>query len=102
MTDSKTRGVLGDKDFHELCRKRNLVTITLTIVSLLVYFGFIFLIAFGHDLMAHKISESVTLGIPVGIGVIVVSWLLTGIYVYWANREYDTLVERVKDKVNNS
>ena len=102
MTNSKTYRVLEDKDFHELCRKRDRVTVTLTIISLLIYFGFIFLIAFGRDLMAYKISQSVTLGIPVGIGVIVVSWLLTGIYVYWANREYDTLVERVKEKVNNS
>lgn len=102
MINSKIYNVLEDRDFQELCRKRDLVTVTLTIISLLIYFGFIFLIAFGRDLMAHKVSQNVTLGIPIGIGVILVSWLLTGIYVFWANREYDALVERVREKVNNS
>lgn len=102
MANSKTYSVLEDEDFKELCRKRDLITVTLTIISLLIYFGFISLIAFGRELMAYKVSPSVTLGIPIGIGVIVVSWLLTGIYVYWANREYDTLVERVKEKVKRS
>jgi uncharacterized membrane protein (DUF485 family) len=64
-----------------------------------VYYGFIFLIAFGKPVLAKKITENVTLGIPVGIGVIVLSCLFTGIYVYWANGKYDPSVAHFKRKL---
>ena len=71
----------------------------LTILTLLVYYGFIFLVAFKKSVFGIKITTNITLGIPIGIGVIVASWLLTGIYVRWANNRYDTLVQSVRDKV---
>ena len=63
------------------------------------YFGFVFLIAFGRDFLSSDIAPSITVGIPIGIGVIIVSWVLTGIYVRWANQKYDVMVEKLKDKI---
>lgn len=91
--------LLQDPEFHELSRKRNAITAVLTLLILAVYYGYIFLIAFKKELLAYKFTTNVTAGIPLGISVILISWLLTGIYVRWANRKYDPLVQRLKDKI---
>jgi uncharacterized membrane protein (DUF485 family) len=48
--------------------------------------------------MARRIGDVTTLGIPLGIGVILISWALTAFYVVWANRVHDVEVRRLKDK----
>jgi uncharacterized membrane protein (DUF485 family) len=95
------RALLNDPDFVSLCRRRNRISAVLTALTLLVYYGFIFLLAFDRDFFGRKISERITVGIPIGIGVIVVSWILTGIYVAWANSRYDAMVARLKGKLTD-
>jgi uncharacterized membrane protein (DUF485 family) len=97
-TDSehKIRQVLEDADFKKLASKKDSITLTLTLLTMAMYFGFMFLLAFNRDFMGRKLGNGVTLGIPLGIGVIVLSWIFTGIYVRWANSEYDDMVRRVK------
>ena len=64
---------------------------------LLVYYGFIAIIAFDKELLATRIGSGVmTWGIPVGFGVIVFTIVITAIYVMRANGEYDELTERIK------
>ncbi|MGH7472037.1 MAG: DUF485 domain-containing protein [Longimicrobiales bacterium] len=53
------------------------------------------LIAFNKPLLATRIAPGLTLGILLGVLVIVGSWLLTWVYVRWANRHYDTAVDRI-------
>ncbi|MGA2192900.1 MAG: DUF485 domain-containing protein [Nitrospirota bacterium] len=91
--------ILNDPDFKELSGKKNSISITLTVIELIAYFGFIFLIAFNKEFLSTDIAPSITIGIPIGIGVILLSWILTGIYVRWANSTYDALVEKVKEKI---
>ena len=91
--------VLRDPEFHSLVRKKNSISIILTLATMAVYYGFIFLIAFDKAVLARKISENVTLGLPIGIGVIVLSCVFTGIYVLWANRKYDPAVAAFKRKL---
>ncbi|EFL51868.1 protein of unknown function DUF485 [Solidesulfovibrio fructosivorans JJ]] len=85
-----------DNRFSALVRKRWSVSLTLTALMLAIYYGFIAILAFRPDLFAARVGAHMTVGIPVGLGVIVVSWLLTGIYVRWANDDYDTAVENFK------
>jgi uncharacterized membrane protein (DUF485 family) len=59
---------------------------------LVVYFGFILLIAFAKPLMGSPVAGKLTLGILLGVLVIIAAWLLTWIYVHWANRHYDAAV----------
>ena len=99
VTQGSKLEILKDPDFKELSSKKNSITMVLTIIELAAYFGFIFLIAFNKPFLATDISPSITVGIPIGIGVIVLSWILTGIYVRWANKTYDALVEKVKAKI---
>ena len=77
---------------RELTRARRRVAIILTILMILLYFGFIGLIAFERQLLARKITDGLSLGILLGALVIVISWLLTWFYVRWANANYDTVL----------
>jgi uncharacterized membrane protein (DUF485 family) len=95
----RRRQLLQDPEFLQLTSSKTRVSLILTALTLLVYYGFIFLVAFKKSVFGIKITTNITLGIPIGIGVIVASWLLTGIYVRWANSRYDTLVQSVRDKV---
>ncbi|MDB5672280.1 MAG: hypothetical protein JWO25_3239 [Alphaproteobacteria bacterium] len=82
-----------DPRYRELVKRRGRFTFLLTATMLVVYFGFVLLIAFDKALLALPIGGGVTsLGIPVGLGVILVAILLTGLYVRQANREYDARV----------
>jgi uncharacterized membrane protein (DUF485 family) len=91
--------VLEDADFKTLSRQKKTISIILTILQLLLYFGFIALIAFNKPFLASKFSGAITIGIPIAVGTIFLSWVLTGIYIRWANTRYDVLVKKVKEKV---
>jgi uncharacterized membrane protein (DUF485 family) len=101
MAKLKHEDILHDPDFKDLSSQKFTISITLTILELVLYFGFIGLIAFNKPFLAQKLSEGVatTIGIPIAVGTIVGSWVLTGIYIWWANTKYVVLVNKVKDKV---
>ena len=88
--------VLQSPRFQELVRQRTRFAWTLSIVMLVIYFGFILLVAFAKPLLAMKIGGGVTsLGILLGLGVIIAAFVLTGIYVYRANSEFDELTRNL-------
>ena len=65
-----------------------------------VYYGFILLVAFDKPLLASRLGEGVTtLGMPIGLGVIVFTIVITGMYVRRANSEFDRLSEEVNQAV---
>lgn len=96
---SRVKDILDSEKFKQLVKKRLKVSLSLTALMLIVYFGFILTIAFYKDLLAIKIGEHITLGLPIGIGIIVFAWLLTGIYTRWANREYDKSVRDLRNEI---
>ncbi len=102
-TQDRGRGLalLDDPDFRRLARAKNRVSFALTAAMVAVYFGFIFLLAYRRDLFAARLGDSLTVGIPIGIGVILTSWLLTGVYASWANARYDAEVRRLREKVGH-
>ena len=69
----------------------------LTAAMMLLYFGFIGLIAYNRELLARLVRPGLTLGILLGALVIVASWLLTWAYVRWANAHYDAAVGRLRE-----
>ena len=87
------------EEFKKFVVRKWTVSLILASIMLFAYFGFILLIAFNKNLLATKISKGLTLGIPVGLGIIVLAWVLTGIYVRWANSHYDKKVEELKKKL---
>jgi len=99
MSKKSAHEILEDEEFKSLSKQKDTVSLILTLLELFIYFGFISLIAFNKPFLASKLSGAITVGIPIGIGVIVLSWILTGIYVNWANKKYDPMVENVKNKI---
>ena len=88
--------IANDPNYQELKAKRTRFGWWLTLAMMVVYYGFILLVAFNKDLLAQKLGAGVmTLGIPVGFGVIVFTIVITAYYVNRANREFDTLAEAV-------
>jgi uncharacterized membrane protein (DUF485 family) len=101
MSKKTVHEILDDEDFKALSSQKNTISIILTILELLLYFGFIGLIAFNKPFLAQKLSEgsATTIGIPIAVGTILGSWVLTGIYIFWANSKYDSEVKKVKDNI---
>lgn len=95
------KNILDSEKFKTLVRKRVSVSFSLTILMLVVYFGFILLIAFNKEFLATKIGEHLTIALPIGIGVIIFAWLLTGIYIRWANSSYDKSVRELRNQIMN-
>ena len=92
--------VLQNPRFQELVHQRTRFAWTLTILMLVIYFGFILLVAFAKPLLAMKIGEGVTsLGILLGLGVIVSAFILTGIYIYRANGYFDELTRNLTREI---
>ena len=97
-TDLASR-IARDPRYQELERKRSRFGWMLTVLMLVVYYGFILLVAFGKPFLSQRIGEGVTtVGIPIGFGVIVFTILITGVYVRRANGEFDELSEKIKQK----
>jgi uncharacterized membrane protein (DUF485 family) len=92
--------IKNDPDYVHLVKTRSKFAWTLTIVMLVIYFGFVLVIAFDPKLLGVPLSANsvTTVGIPVGIGVILSAFVLTGIYVRRANGEFDTLTAKIKEK----
>jgi uncharacterized membrane protein (DUF485 family) len=89
--------IVADPNYQALKSRRSSYGWSLTIAMLVVYYGFILLIAFQKGLLATRIGEGVmTWGIPIGFGVILFTILITGIYVRRANSEFDELSDKVK------
>lgn len=91
--------ILNSEKFKDLVKKRLKVSLSLTAVMLVVYFGFMLTIAFYKELLAIKIGEHITIGLPIGIGIIVFAWLLTGFYTRWANNKYDKAVRELRNEI---
>ena len=90
--------ILADPRYQRLLKRRGRFTWTLSIVMLVAYFGYIALVAFDKALLARPIGSGVTsIGIPIGVGVILLGILLTGIYVRRANREFDPIERALRD-----
>ena len=100
MASQDYNQVLRSPRFQELVRERTRFAWTLSIVMLVIYFGFILLVAFAKPLLATKIGDGVTsLGIILGLGVILSAFVLTGIYVQRANSRFDELTRHLTREI---
>jgi len=91
------RAIRTHPQFLELERKRRRLSWLLTAVVLIAYFGFILAVAFAPHLLATPLHarSAISWGFPLGLAIIILSFALTGVYVYCSNREYDSLTRRL-------
>ena len=86
----------GQTPLEAVAAARWRVAISLTVVMMVVYFGFILLVAFNKPLLGTLVAPGLSLGMLLGALVIVVAWVLTWVYVSWANRHYDGAIRRLR------
>ena len=94
--------VASNPMYHLLVKMRSSYSIVMTLCVMAVYYGYILLIAFDKEWLGTKLGTDMTtsIGIPLGVGVIVVTIILTNIYVRRANTEFDQLNAEIIAEAN--
>ena len=97
MDPQRLSRVTNDPRFRQLVARRSKFAWTLAVVMLAIYYGFILIIAFAPSLLGIPLAPGAvtTVGIPVGVLIIIAAFVLTGIYVRRANSEFDALNQQI-------
>ncbi len=98
-TQARIEKIERDPEFHALVRERSRFAWGLSALIVTLYFGFILLVAFAPEVLGQPIGSRVmTIGIPLGIGVIVAAFAITGLYVWRANDVFDAMTRTILDR----
>lgn len=90
MSQQISNNIASDPRFLKFVAKRNNYSVIMTILGAVAYYGFILLVAFNKEFLGQKMGAGVTtIGVPIGVGVIVFTIIITWIYVRRANGEFD-------------
>ncbi len=86
-------------EYRELLRRRRAISLPLTVIVLIAYYSFIVLVAYAPEFLAQPVGDSIaTYGIAYGLGLILLTFLVTAIYVRYANRHIEHLVHIIQQK----
>ena len=96
----KVQEIIDSPDFKALVKTRWTVSFVMLALLFVSYYGYILLIGLDKPLVVTKVGQVTTLAIPLGLLSIAAAWILTGVYVWWANRKYDPEVERLKGRLH--
>jgi uncharacterized membrane protein (DUF485 family) len=95
MDQLSLRRIENDPNYQRLVSERKSLGWTLALITLVMYYGYIAIVAFAPSLIAIPLFGSITIGIVLGVAIILASILLTGIYVMRANADYDELINAI-------
>lgn len=96
MQNDMVTKIVANPKYQRLVSTRSSFGWILTAIMMVVYYGYIAVIAFNKELFSQRLGEGVmTVGIPVGLGVIAFTIIITGLYVRRANSEFDTLTQEI-------
>jgi uncharacterized membrane protein (DUF485 family) len=99
METNSYKVIQRDPLYQQLVRKRSSFSRLLSLIMMAIYFGFILLVAYAPGFLGSRLGTGVTtLGIPVGLFVILSAFALTGLYVNRANHELDDLTRRIVER----
>lgn len=100
MDQQLAEGIARSTTYKKLVGERSRLGWILTLIMLVAYFTFLYLVAYAKGWLAQPISDgfTTTLSIPVGLGLIVLTIALTGLYVRQANNEYDKMTEDIRSE----
>lgn len=101
MQQDLVHKVKSNPKYHELVSSRSKFAWIMSVLMLVIYYAFILTIAFNKSLMATPLSQNstMTIGIPIGLAVIISAFILTGIYIRRANAVFDKLTREIKEEV---
>ena len=96
--------IVANPKYDRLVKTRSRYSIIMTILIMAIYYGYILLIAFDKEFLAQKLGAGMvtSMGIPMGIGVIILTILITNIYVRRANSEFDDLTKEIITEASRS
>lgn len=100
MNDDLVKKIKDNPAYQELVTKRSSFAWKMTIAMLIVYYAFILTIAFSPETLGKSMGGVMTIGIPIGIMIILFSFIMAGIYTKRANGEFDDLVRKIKEDVS--
>jgi uncharacterized membrane protein (DUF485 family) len=95
MDDAVVKRIENDPNYIKLITERNSFAWMLSIIMLVIYYGFIALVAFAPTVIAVKLFGSITIGLVLGLAIILAAIVLTGVYVLRANAEFDDLTKAI-------
>ena len=97
MSDDAIQRIRHHPKFLELERKRSRFSWGLSALMLAIYYGYILVVAFAPGMLGQPLSagSATTVGMPIGVGVILAAVVLTGVYVWRANGEFDRLTREI-------
>lgn len=97
MSNDASEHIRSNPKFRHLVRTRNAWTMVMTLLVIVVYFGYILLVAFDKEFLARKLGEGLvtSIGIPIGLGVILFTIAITAVYVHLANTRFDRMSAEV-------
>ncbi|HMV94290.1 MAG TPA: DUF485 domain-containing protein [Thauera aminoaromatica] len=99
MENDMATKIAANPKYQKLVATRSSFGWILTMIMMVVYYGYIAIIAFNKEVLAARLGEGVmTVGIPVGLGVIFFTILITGFYVRRANSEFDQLTREIVEE----
>lgn len=100
MEEDLAKRIIANPNYQRLVSTRSTYGWVLAGMMMVVYYGYILLVAFGKSLLSARIGDGVmTWGIPIGLFVIVFTVAITGIYVWRANREFDEQTAQIRKEV---
>ncbi len=88
--------IINSPEFKDLVAKKGTVSAVLSVIMLSAYYGFVLVLAFNKALLSQGLGDGMSVGILVGLVVILLAWSLTGVYVFWANDKYDSAVNAIR------
>ena len=93
MSSAVYERIRNNPRFDELVAKRSRFAWTLSAIVLVMYFSFVAVVAFAPQLLATPLAEGLvtTIAWPIGAGLVLFFWILTGVYIRRANREFDEI-----------
>ncbi|WP_225729394.1 MULTISPECIES: DUF485 domain-containing protein [unclassified Nocardia] len=83
------RAVQASPEFQQLRDRLRRFVFPMTALFLVWYLSYVLLGAYAHDFMATKVFGEVNAGLLLGLGQFVSTFVITGLYVRFANRELD-------------
>ncbi len=97
MSEQLYERIKQDPNYVKLSQTRAKFASTLSIMVLVVYYGFVLVVGFAPEFLAQPMSEGSTLsiGVPIGASILVFAWVMTGIYARRANNEFDPINQKI-------
>ena len=100
MNDKLVDRIESNPKYKELVSKRTSLGVKLGVFVLVLFYSYILVIAFNKQLLATKIGDSVTtIGFPIALAILVISFITTLVYVRRANTEFEDLTNEIKKDV---